>query len=127
VELAIVLLPLLMLLLGIVEFGRYFSQQLTMQHAAREAAREIALTYDDLGMTSGVLQLAAQDLVLDLVNVDDLTDLASTFELCDPGVTVSQDAVVTLEQELTLAIPVPDAILADLPPVRARAEMPCEG
>ena len=126
VEFAIVLLPLLMLVLGIVEFGRIYSRQLMMQHAAREAAREIALSYDDLGMTQTVLQLTAEDVILDLVPVDDITDLAPTIQLCDPAATTSQDAVVTLEENLTVAIPLPDAVVDDVT-VRARAEMPCEG
>ena len=126
VEFAIVLLPLLMLVLGIVEFGRIYSRQLMMQHAAREAAREIALSYDDLGMTSGLLQMAAEDIILDLVPVDDITDLAPTIQLCNPAVTTSQDAVVTLEEDLTLAIPLPDAVVDNVT-VRAKAEMPCEG
>lgn len=125
VEFAIVLLPLLMLVLGIVEFGRIYSRQLMMQHAAHAAAREIALSYDDLGMTSGLLQLQAEDLIGDLLNVEDLAELSPTFELCDPAVTEPQDAVVTLEQDLSLAIPVPDAVLEDVT-VRARAAMPCE-
>jgi len=121
-----VLLPLLLLVLGIVEFGRLYSRQLMMQHAAREAARTIALTYDDLGITQEVLQLAAEDVILDHVPVDDIADLAPTIQLCDSSVTTSQNAVVTLEEERTLAIPIPDAVLDDVT-VRARAEMPCEG
>lgn len=125
-ELAIVLLPLIMLVLGIVEFGRVYSRQLTMQHAAREAAREIALTYDDLGMTSTLLQLTAEEIILDLVAVDDIADLSPTIQLCDPLVTGDQTAVVTLEEDLTLAIPLPDAVLDDVT-VDARAKMSCEG
>jgi len=120
-----VLLPLLLLVLGIVEFGRLYSQQLTMQHAAHAAAREIALSYDDDGMTSGLLQLQAVDLIGDLLNVEDLAGLSPTFELCDPAVTAPQDAVVMLQQDLSLAIPVPDAVLDDVT-VRATAAMPCE-
>lgn len=114
-----------MLVLGIVEFGRVYSRQLTMQHAAHAAAREIALSYDDLGMTSGLLQLQAVDLIGDLLDLDDLAGLSPTFELCDAAVTAPQDAVVTLEEDLSLAIPVPDAVLDDVT-IRATAEMPCE-
>ncbi len=39
VELALVLPVLLLLLLGTVEFGRFFGTYLSLQHAAREGAR----------------------------------------------------------------------------------------
>lgn len=43
VEFAIVLPILLMLLLGIIEFGRAYNTQVSIQAAAREGARELAL------------------------------------------------------------------------------------
>ena len=44
VEFALVLIPLLMILLGIIEFGYIFNQQLTVTNAAREGARVLAIT-----------------------------------------------------------------------------------
>lgn len=46
VEFAIVLPLLLMLVFGIIEFGRGYNAQLTLTHAAREGVREYALTQD---------------------------------------------------------------------------------
>lgn len=46
VEFALVLIPLLVLLLGIIEFGYIFNQQLTVTNAAREGARVLAITRD---------------------------------------------------------------------------------
>lgn len=43
VEFAIVVLPLLLLLMGIVDFGRAFNQQLAVSAAAREGARVMAV------------------------------------------------------------------------------------
>ncbi len=43
VEFAIVLPLLLMLLMGIIEFGRAYNTQISIQAAAREGARELAL------------------------------------------------------------------------------------
>ena len=47
VEFAIVLPVLLLLLLGIVEFGRAYNTQVSIQAAAREGARELALRHPD--------------------------------------------------------------------------------
>ncbi|MEW5783781.1 MAG: TadE/TadG family type IV pilus assembly protein [Bacillota bacterium] len=46
VEFALVLLPLLLLLLGIIEFGWLFNGQITVTSAAREAARAVAVGED---------------------------------------------------------------------------------
>lgn len=122
-----VVLPLLLILLGIVEFGRVYSQQLTMQYAAREAARTIALEYDDPGMTTTLLGGEVESDLLSMVGISDLSELYSyNIELCSTLVTDPQDAVVELEDRLDLAIPVPDDAFTDVP-VRARARMPCEG
>ena len=43
VEFAIVLPLLIMLLMGIIEFGRAYNTQISIQAAAREGARELAL------------------------------------------------------------------------------------
>lgn len=43
VEFAIVLVPLLLLLMGIVDFGRVYSEQLSLTAAAREGARVMAV------------------------------------------------------------------------------------
>ncbi|WP_448002640.1 TadE/TadG family type IV pilus assembly protein [Agromyces bauzanensis] len=46
VEFALVLVPLIVLLLGIIEFGYIFNQQLTVTNSAREGARVLAITRD---------------------------------------------------------------------------------
>lgn len=46
VEFALVLIPLIVLLLGIIEFGYIFNQQLTVTNAAREGSRVLAITRD---------------------------------------------------------------------------------
>lgn len=121
VEFAIVLLPLLMLLLGIVEFGRVYSAQLNLQHAARDTARELALYQDDGG------GLSIGDLVdgtLDgLLGESLLAGVDVTYVACSASVT---DATVTLEREVELAIPMPDGAGVDPFDITAQAQMPCE-
>ncbi len=46
VEFAIILPLLLMLLMGIIEFGRAYNTQISIQAAAREGARELALRHE---------------------------------------------------------------------------------
>lgn len=118
VEFALVLLPLLLLLVGIIEFSRVFYLQFRMQEAAREAARTVAL-HDPL---LGVLDpLAIVDEAL-----DGLEGVSHTVVDC----TSSSRAKVTLERMETLAIP----RLFEDPPgagswsvnITGTAEMPCE-
>ena len=45
VEFAIVLPVLLLILMGIIEFGRAYNAQVSIQAAAREGARELALRH----------------------------------------------------------------------------------
>ena len=49
VEFAIVLPLLLTILLGIIEFGFLFNQQISLTQAARESAREYAIHHGELG------------------------------------------------------------------------------
>lgn len=58
VELAIVLSVLLLLLTGIMEFGRVLSAQLVVSHAAREGARVGILGKTDIEITQAVLNAA---------------------------------------------------------------------
>lgn len=43
VEFAIIAIPLLLLVMGIIQFGFLFNAQISIQSAAREGARELAL------------------------------------------------------------------------------------
>ena len=52
VEFAIVLPVLLLILLGIIEFGRAYNTQVSIQAAAREGARELALRHSSTAVES---------------------------------------------------------------------------
>ena len=43
VEFALILIPLLLIVIGILEFGRMYNVQLTLNNAARDAARHMAI------------------------------------------------------------------------------------
>ncbi|UOQ91186.1 pilus assembly protein [Agromyces endophyticus] len=59
VEFALILIPLLVLLLGIIEFGYVFNQQLTVTNAAREGARVLAITKDSGEATAAAASAAS--------------------------------------------------------------------
>jgi len=59
VELAIVMPLLLMLVFGIIEFGRGYNAQLAVTHAAREGVREYAITQDAGAGRAAVLNAAS--------------------------------------------------------------------
>jgi uncharacterized membrane protein len=123
VELALVVLPLLLLLLGIVEFGRVFYTQLRLQQAAQQAARQIALHYDDPGLIDGLGDIV-NDTLLDALDgvAENLGDLTTTqITLCVANIATLQDAEVTLQDTVPIALPV-DPIT-----VTGKATMPCEG
>jgi TadE-like protein len=122
VEFALVVLPLLLLLLGIVEFARVFYTQLRLQQAAQQAARQIALHYDDPGLTS--LSDLVDETLLDALDgvVDDLSDLTyKSVSLCTIDPLIPEDAEVVLRYTVPVAVPV------DPVTVTGSATMPCEG
>lgn len=125
VELALVLFPLLMLLLGVVEFSRAWSMQLRLQEAAREAAREVALHYDDPG--SPDVGALASNTLSSLLGPAVVADLDSVSIVECNVLSPVPDAVVTLQDEMNLAIPLTDGTPLDAVTVGARSQMPCEG
>ncbi len=76
VEAAFVLPLLLLLIFGLVEFGRGFNAQVTVTHAAREGVRKYALTADSAEGRSAAIN-AATSL--------DPAQLTVTTTDCDPG------------------------------------------
>jgi Flp pilus assembly protein TadG len=96
VEFAIILPILVMLLMGIIEFGRAYNTQLALQASAREGARAAAL-----GQTSGDIttrvQTAASPHTVDV----DLSQAGCP----DTG---EADAKVTVSKEFTFGIPFVD-------------------
>jgi Flp pilus assembly protein TadG len=85
VELAIIMPLLLMLIFGIIEFGRGFNAQLAVTHAAREGVREYAIT-QDAGAGTAVAIAAASTLdsgsigiTLTACNYGDPTTMTVTY------------------------------------------------
>jgi hypothetical protein len=76
VEFALILTLLVLMVVGIAEFGRAYHDNIQLTHAAREGARELAITGDQAGAVS-VTRSAASSLDLGLLQV--------TTTACAPG------------------------------------------
>lgn len=79
VEMAIVLPLLLLILIGIMEFGRVFNVQVSLTQAAREGARHAAIHYndDDLDVEGTALAAAPSLNGLGVAVADNATDCSS--------------------------------------------------
>jgi len=92
VEMALVLPLLVVLVFGIVEFGRAYNAQVTLTHAAREGVRVLALTGDG-GEAADAARNAATSLSPGQLSV-------STSD-CDPG----EPAELTITYPFSFEVP----------------------
>jgi hypothetical protein len=86
VEFAFVLIPLLILLLGIIDFGRAYGAKQTLIHATREGVRVYVVTQDH-DDAYAAFRAGATSLDLDLVSVTIPPDSS-----CSPGEPVEVSA-----------------------------------
>ncbi len=91
VEFAIVVPLLILLVFGTIEFGRAYNAQNALTHAAREGAREYAISQDAAAGEAAAIA-AATSLKQ--------SQITATLSTCDPG----QPATVTLEYPFQLNI-----------------------
>ncbi len=96
VEFALVLPLLLLLVFGIIDFGRALDAQITLTQAAREGVRLAALGYSDADVEART-QAAAPD----LSGVD--VTVASS---CQPGAGPAADAEVNVSYSFSFVTPV---------------------
>ena len=91
VEMAIVLPLLLVILVGIIEFGRVLNVQVSLSQAAHEGARYAAIHYDDASPNVSGAALGKRPSLSGLPVT--VTDNASS---CAPGTSVKVTTKVTL-------------------------------
>ena len=91
VEFALILPIFLALILGVVEFGRAFSIQVSMSQGAREAARYMAIHYKEAGALG-----AAQQKAIDAAPIADLQPGRDQHQSCGPDL----DAVVLITRPI---------------------------
>jgi Flp pilus assembly protein TadG len=113
VEFALILPILAMLLMGIIEFGRAYNMQITLQAAAREGARQAALGREPAVIEDKVRN-AAQPHTLGPGAID-----LSEASCPDSG---AADAVVEVTKPFTFGIPFVDLGEVD---ISARGVMRC--
>lgn len=102
VEFALLLLPLLMILGGIIDFGWVFHQQVIANNASREAARQIAVHYNIDSMTSTAVNTAVSTVTNN--SIPDYISFAPPT--VGDGIVISSDDVsITVDWETTTFMP----------------------
>lgn len=89
VEFALVLPVLLAILLGIMEFGFLFNQQISATNAAREGARFAAVHYQDTGFSDQLARNAARSAAPTLNSGTTAVNLSYSAGSCASGGTVT--------------------------------------
>ena len=96
VEFALVLIPLMLILLGVIDFGRAYTQQLSLSAAAREGARVMAVQNDPVIAKAKVRDAAP---ALSLALTDSQIVISGTG--CPTGYPLGQTVTVTVTYPLT--------------------------
>lgn len=108
VELALVLPLLLLLVFGVVDFGRAYSARVELAHAAREGVRAYALTQDPAEAATRTRAAA--------VSLEDTAtteaEVGVTAQDCDSTTDVGDSAVVTATFSFDYLTPLPDIVAA---------------
>jgi Flp pilus assembly protein TadG len=111
VEMALILPLLIMLVFGIVEFGRAYNTKVTLTHSAREAVRVLAITQDPA---------KAQAAAVASATTLDAAQLSFTSTACVPG----QPTQVTVSYPFSYDIPL---INSDTVTLSGQGVMRCGG
>jgi Flp pilus assembly protein TadG len=120
VEFALILPIFLALVLGVVEFGRAFSIQVSMAEGAREAARYMAIHYKEAGALG-----AAQQKAINAAPIADLQPGEINISSCGPGL----DAVVLIQANTAYLTGLPTLLpfLPNIMNISAKGVMQCGG
>lgn len=125
VEFALIVPILLMLVLGIFEFGRAFNIQVSLSEAAREAARYAAIHYADAGYSDEDAQNVGIDAAPSVALELDDVSVAYDAGACSPG----DNVVVTVTFNTTYLTGLP-GLIPGMPTdlsISARGVMRCGG
>jgi hypothetical protein len=118
VELALVVPVLLLLVLGIFEFGRLLNAYMTVQHAAREGARLGILGATDVEIETVVVSTAATTL--------DTTRLTVVISPPVSGRTSGVIMTVSVTYTFEVIVPLFDRILGSSVPITSNLSMRVE-
>lgn len=117
VELALLIPVLLVLLLGVFEFGRLFNAYMTVQHAAREGCR-----IGVLGATDAEIVAAVESNAVTL----NPAELAITITPSQALRTSGTIMTVTVDYNFRVLVPVISALLGAGVPIRSALSMRVE-
>jgi len=129
VEFALLLPVLLLLVFGIIDFGRAINDQITLTQAAREGVRLASLGYSSAAVNTRTESAAAPTLTLTSANI---TVTPATSPACALGAGNGVDAVVKLTYTYTFVTPIGAFMamfgtgLGSTLSLTATGEMPCE-
>jgi Flp pilus assembly protein TadG len=96
VEFALVVIPLILMLMGVIDFGRAYTQQISLSAAAREGARVMAVQNDAVAAKARVRESAP---ALRPALADSQIAISGTG--CPPGYPVGQTVTVTVTYPIT--------------------------
>jgi Flp pilus assembly protein TadG len=117
VEMALVLPILIVLVFGVIDFGRLFNAQIAVTQAAREGARLAALG-NSVSTVTTKSRAAAPN----------LTPLGVAVTSCPAGATQTTDAVVVVTYSFTFSNPLVNLVgLPTTKTVTGTGHMPCQG
>ncbi|MEK6720548.1 MAG: TadE/TadG family type IV pilus assembly protein [Chloroflexota bacterium] len=109
VEFALVLTPMMLILLGIIQFGFIFNAYVTLTNASREAAREGSIYVYDLTLTKAQNDTARNNRIKSSLtaSMNLLTKTAPNFTT---GTTWSQSGQTFSNGDLTVAYVIPTGV-----------------
>lgn len=116
VEFALVVTPLLLLLLGIIQFGLIFNAYVTLTNASREAARMGSIYVYDRTLTKGQNDLARNEAIRAALT-ESMNLLSTTTPHFTTGGTWTQSGTTYSNGDLTVAYTLPAAITESDPRV----------
>jgi Flp pilus assembly protein TadG len=122
VEFALLLPLLVLIVFGIIDFGRAINAQITITQAAREGARALALgqaTYQTRASQAGI------GLDLTTANISELPDSKSVTGCPAGSAQTGDDAVVKVTYSFTFITPV-GFLFGPTKTLTAEGVMPCE-
>jgi Flp pilus assembly protein TadG len=123
VELALVLPILLVLVFGVIDFGRAFNAQETLTQAAREGSRLAAVCNSASPSTCGTVAARTQ------AAAPNLTGMTVAPSICATGATSATDAVVTTTWTISYSSPLVGLIpgFPSSQTLTGTGHMPCQG
>jgi hypothetical protein len=130
VEFGLLLIPLVLIIFGIVEFGLYFNRAQGMQAAAREGGRVAAVGFDLAEVEERVVEVAPPTINPDHIDVsayagsDPSNPDYCTLGVSDEFVTVEVSIVAAAREQYGLRIPLGPVL--DAPSFESTAVFRCE-